>query len=162
MVHKQRDPKKEALWRRLVRRQARSGMTVRAWCLDRQVKEATFHWWRRELARRDSEQAPSARRGRQQARRNRDLENETGVRDLRKTTAKSQRTLCVASSDGVRSRDSGSGSAFIPIRLAEDRRDAGEGRIEIVLTDGRCVRVTGSVDRQALADVLTALEHPSC
>jgi len=59
MVHKKRDPKKEALWRRQVRGQARSGMTVRAWCLHEQVNEATFHWWRRELARRDGERQKS-------------------------------------------------------------------------------------------------------
>lgn len=152
MAHKKRDPTKESFWRRQVRGQARSGMTVRAWCRNEQVNEATFHWWRRELARRDAEQTPSGRRGRPQARRNRQT--------LRKTTAKSQRV-----------RRGTSSPAFVPVCMAEDGRDAGEGRdgrddgggrIEIVLTDGRCVRVTGSVDRQMLADVLAALEHPPC
>jgi hypothetical protein len=46
--------------------------------------------------------------------------------------------------------------------VAEDDQHDGGGRIEIVLADGRCVRVSGSVDRQTLTDVLAALEHPAC
>lgn len=138
MAHKRRDPKKEASWRRQVRRQARSGMTVRGWCLDQQVSEATFHWWRRELARRDGELKKSTRTGEQ-----------------KKPTRAQQRTRPAASSP-----------AFVPVRVAADDRDdgggrddpqAGESQIEIALPDGRCVRVTGSVDRQALADVLGVL-----
>ncbi len=56
---------------------------------------------------------------------------------------------------------------FVPVRVAEDNADErnriaiadGSGLIEIVLTDGRCVRVSGSVDQRNLADVLTVLEH---
>jgi hypothetical protein len=50
-----RDTLKENLWRRLVRRQASSGLSVRAWCRRRGVHEAAFYWWRRELARRDAQ-----------------------------------------------------------------------------------------------------------
>lgn len=136
MSHKRRDPKKEASWRRQIRRQARSGMTVRAWCLDQQVNEATFHWRRRELARGDGE--------------------------LEKPTRTQRRTRSTVTS----SSHPPLSPAFVPVRVAEDDRDDGrnrgdrdayEGRIEIVLPDGRCVRVTGSVDRQALTDVLEVL-----
>ena len=147
MAHKKRDPKKEASWRRQIRRQARSGMTVRAWCLDQQVSEARFHWWRRELARRDGELKKSTRTG-----------------ERKKPTRTQQRTRPAASSP-----------AFVPVRVAaddcddgggrDDRDDdggrddpqAGESQIEIALPDGRCIRVTGQVDRQALADVLEVL-----
>lgn len=50
-----RDPKKEAFWRRTVGRQPCSGMSVRAWCRKHSVREASFYWWRRQLARRDAE-----------------------------------------------------------------------------------------------------------
>ena len=63
MAHKRRDPKKEASWRRIIGRQARSGVTVRAWRLDRQLSEAAFHWRRRELARRDGEPKTPTRAG---------------------------------------------------------------------------------------------------
>jgi transposase-like protein len=53
-------------------------------------------------------------------------------------------------------------TAFVPVRITEDRSKPVDPRIEIVLTDGRCVRVHGSVDRQALADVLVVLEGDRC
>jgi len=63
-----RDLAKEAAWRRRVDRHAASGQSVRAWCCRHRVKETAFHWWRRELARRDAEQPwPARRDGRAQA-----------------------------------------------------------------------------------------------
>ena len=116
-----RDVKKESAWRRTVGRQARSGMSIRAWCRDRHVQEGTFHWWRRELARRDAEREPSVGR------------------------------------DAAKSSPS-----FVSVHVTEDGPAHGESRIEIVLTDGRCVRVTGSLDRQMLAGVLDVLEGGAC
>ena len=60
MAARQRDRKKELFWRRMVRRQAASGATVRAWCREHSVAEYSFYAWRRELAVRDAEQARSA------------------------------------------------------------------------------------------------------
>ena len=45
---------KAAMWRRMVRGHARSGMSIRAYCAQHEVKEPAFYWWRRELARRDA------------------------------------------------------------------------------------------------------------
>jgi hypothetical protein len=45
--------------------------------------------------------------------------------------------------------------AFVPVTVAAHVPAC--GRIEIVLRDGRRVRVTGPVDRQMLADVLAVL-----
>lgn len=53
-----RDRKKEAFWRRVKERQASSGMSIRAWCRKHSVRESSFYWWRRQLARRDA-QAPA-------------------------------------------------------------------------------------------------------
>src|SRR5450759_4656931 len=44
--------------------------------------------------------------------------------------------------------------AFLPVRVAEEASPAISGRIEIVLSNGRRVYVTGPVNRQALGDVL--------
>ena len=49
-----RDRKKEVFWRRTIRRQPRSGMSVRAWCRKHAVRESSFYWWRAQLARRDA------------------------------------------------------------------------------------------------------------
>ena len=50
---KVRDKSKEAFWRRTVRRQVQSGLTVRAFCREHAVRETAFYFWRRELARRE-------------------------------------------------------------------------------------------------------------
>jgi hypothetical protein len=55
-----RDPKKEAFWRKLIGGRAKSGLSIRAWCRRRGVNEVSFHWWRRELARRDTEPPQAA------------------------------------------------------------------------------------------------------
>ncbi len=47
-----RDLKKEELWRRRLGTQAGSGLSVRAWCRQHELRESAFHWWRRQLAQR--------------------------------------------------------------------------------------------------------------
>ena len=56
-VGKPRDPNRELFWRRMVRRQSESGLSVRAWCARHDLREATFYWWRTALARRDAKPA---------------------------------------------------------------------------------------------------------
>lgn len=116
-----RDLTKEAVWRRRLDRHADSGQTVRAWCRRHGVKEAVFHWWRRELARRNAEQAPSVHRD-----------------------AEVQAT------------------SFVPVHLTDDAAWSGDGQLEIELTDGRRVRVTGTVNREMLTQVLDVLERRAC
>jgi desulfoferrodoxin (superoxide reductase-like protein) len=50
---KQRDPRKEAHWRMHLQRQQASGGTARAYCRLHGLAESAFHYWRREIARRD-------------------------------------------------------------------------------------------------------------
>jgi len=49
-----RDRSKADYWRRMIRRQAASGLSVRAWCGRHDLAEASFYWWRRQLGRRDA------------------------------------------------------------------------------------------------------------
>jgi hypothetical protein len=56
---KRRDPVKEQFWRRTIADQARSGLSVRAFCEREDLEPWNFHWWRQALARRDRE-VPSA------------------------------------------------------------------------------------------------------
>lgn len=44
-----RETTREMFWRRLIRGQARSGMSIRGWCRQHAVQEASFYWWRRRL-----------------------------------------------------------------------------------------------------------------
>jgi hypothetical protein len=50
-----RNAQKEAYWRDVVERQARSGLSVRRFCAEQNISEASFYGWRRKLARRDQE-----------------------------------------------------------------------------------------------------------
>ena len=50
-----RDWQKEAKWRRWLRAQAESGLSVRAWCRRHGQRESAFYWWRTQVARRDAE-----------------------------------------------------------------------------------------------------------
>ena len=57
--HGRRDAAKEAWWRRQVEAQHRSGLTIRAFCQEQHLSEASFYAWRKELAKREREKSPS-------------------------------------------------------------------------------------------------------
>ena len=59
---KRRDPAREKFWRRTIRKQQRSGLSVRDFCHREGLKGWTFRWWRQKLARRDQEPS-TARQG---------------------------------------------------------------------------------------------------
>lgn len=52
-----RDPAKERFWREVIQRQQKGGLTVSAFCVAEGLKDWSFHWWRRELAKRDREKS---------------------------------------------------------------------------------------------------------
>ena len=49
-----RDRGKEAFWRDTLRKQGRSGLTIRAYCRKHHLGESLFYFWRRELVRWDA------------------------------------------------------------------------------------------------------------
>lgn len=59
-----RDPKREAFWRKALRRRERSGLTIAAFCKRERLKETAYYYWLREIPRRDAAQAPSTNSGR--------------------------------------------------------------------------------------------------
>lgn len=122
-----RDPEKEAHWRGLIHDQPGSGLSIRAWCARRRVRESSYFWWRRELARRDGDaRTPASRRG-------------SGARP-----AKFVPVRVTADSSAADAFDLSAASGSL-------------SRIEIVFPDQRCVRLVGPVDRQALSDVLAVV-----
>jgi len=52
---KQRDPRKEQFWRRVVQQWRNSGLSVRQFCQLRDLSEASLYAWRRILQERDAE-----------------------------------------------------------------------------------------------------------
>ena len=59
---KRRDPARERFWRRTIRDQQQSELSVRDFCRREGLKDGAFRWWRQELQRRDGE-PPIAPRG---------------------------------------------------------------------------------------------------
>jgi hypothetical protein len=54
-MRRKRDLAKERFWRQAIRRRQASGSSVREFCLRERLSQASFHNWRREIARRDAE-----------------------------------------------------------------------------------------------------------
>src|SRR5271163_3305465 len=54
-MNKQRDPRKERLWRRTLRQWRTSGLSIRAFCQQHDLSEPSFYAWRRILADRDAQ-----------------------------------------------------------------------------------------------------------
>lgn len=114
---------RESFWRRMVEGHRSSGLPVKAWCGQHNLRESAFYWWRRQLAQRDAE----------------------GSKSLAPRSAPRR-------------------AGLVPVRITADGSPIGiapsagtQQRIEIVLPDERRVCIVGSVDRQALTDVLTVL-----
>ncbi|QDS98854.1 IS66 family insertion sequence element accessory protein TnpA [Adhaeretor mobilis] len=53
MANKQRDPVKEAAWRKALHQFAASGLSVREFCRREQLAESAFYAWRRTISDRD-------------------------------------------------------------------------------------------------------------
>ena len=125
---RRRDTAREAHWRRVVRGQQHSGLSIRQFCREQQVRESAFYHWRSELRRRAAEIL-------------------SGV--------------ALAKPEGRRRQPCPSTAAFVPVHVTRDAGPAAPGRIEIVLSGGRRIRVMAPVDRAALADVLAVLATAS-
>jgi transposase-like protein len=66
MANHERDAAKERFWRDVFKRQAKSGLSVRAFCQREQLTESAFFAWRRTIGERDGEAKPRTSRGRPQ------------------------------------------------------------------------------------------------
>ena len=51
----ERDVEKERYWRQVIREAARSGLSIREFCRQHDLKESRFHWWQRTLKNRSQE-----------------------------------------------------------------------------------------------------------
>jgi len=129
---KDRDGRREAQWRRIIREHNRSGLTIREFCRRGRLTETAFYFWRSELRRREVERCEVEQEQRRQP------------------------------AHRVRRRQAAASPAFVAVRVEEHSAVAGGGRIEIELSGGRRVHVAPPVDRQTLADVLAVLEGAPC
>ena len=134
-----RDRAKEWRWRRLLRQWRRSGLTGRAFCAVERLSEPSFYAWKREIARRDQEQRQTAK----------------------KLLAARQGQSVTASSRAEFARQkAASGPGFVKLALPAD--DASPSSIEVVVSQGRVLRVRAGFDENLLRQLLRVLEEPSC
>ncbi len=129
------DPQKQAYWEDMLRRWQASGQTVRNDCHDAGVRESALYFWRRELARRS--QSSEA----------------TGPSPTTSPVTPAPRSL-------PRSRHST--PSFLPVRVVDSVAMGASRAVEIVLAQGRTVRVGAGFDRRTLVDVLAVLEVQPC
>lgn len=127
MANRQRNAAKEQRWRELIRRWQRSGQTIRGFCLQHQLSEASLYAWRRTIAERDQDVATS--------------------KPARPRLRKRQRDR--------------SGAKFLPVRVVPTSMPSAWS-IEVVLSNGRVLRVLSGFDAHVLRQLLVVLEEPSC
>ena len=122
-----RSEEKRAYWRDVLERQRESGLSVRQFCREHQVSEASFHSWKRRIAGDDRDDAASSEDGDQ------------------KLLAKKQ----VA-------RQTENAAVFIPVRVSAAGGSALEIvhprghvlRVPAVFDEGALRRVLGVLDQQ--------------
>lgn len=56
VAKQKRDPKLEKFWRKTIRRRERSGLTVVGFCREEGLSASSYHFWKREIRRRDEAQ----------------------------------------------------------------------------------------------------------
>jgi hypothetical protein len=149
---------RQSRWQEIVRKQRQSGQSVRAYCREAGIEESAFYWWRRELARRSQQRSdrtppgrgtPQGKAARPQGK-------------LARPAARSTRQGEPARPAARRSSHAVAEVGFLPVRLAAERGAEAGHAIEIVLGGDRVLRIPPGFDRQALLDVLGALEIRGC
>ncbi len=159
-----RNLEKERYWREIAVRFERSGMKVRAFCEQEQIKEHQFFGWRRELKRRDAD------RGTSEDLRGHDSQSPTLRHDHRRND---RNDLQMPNTDAHASTSRG--VAFAPLHVvaspptnpsppstSRSSPPTGPSSIEIIVGDGRRVAVTPGFDPEALAQVLAVVEQHKC
>jgi len=103
---------KARYWKKVIQQAARSGVSIREFCQQRQLTVSQFYWWQRRL-----QQAPP------------------------------------------RPKKRGSGGTSASFVLVSEPGEGSEAGIELVLGDGRRIRIHKGVDATTLRAVLAALEN---
>jgi hypothetical protein len=133
MQHGGPDRSKEQYWRGILRQWRRSGLSGRSFCRVHGLSEPSFYAWRRTSQQRDQQASPESQGA------------------ARRATTPVQRTAALpCRRDGLPN--------FVPVTIA-----APTPSLELVLGDGRSVRVPAGFDAATLRQLLAVLqETPPC
>jgi hypothetical protein len=105
------DVEKQRYWQRTIGAAAQSGMSIREFCRQRQVKESQFYWWQRKLK-----------------------------------------------ADQQERKLSPGGDGRASFALVSEEAGSLPAGLELVLRDGRRLRISKGVEEESLRAVLAALE----
>ena len=127
---------RERFWRKAISKRERSGLTIRAFCEREELTESAYHFWRRELLKRD------------------------GMLD--QSLSRRRRTV----KDGSESRPSPTFASLtlegVSPEIARISSIDASMPIEIVLRDNVRIRVGPGVDPHTLDQVLRLMEQRTC
>jgi hypothetical protein len=159
-----RDPAKENYWRRQLALWQKSGLSIRAFCKEHGVVEASFYTWRRELIIRARESGST--------------EEITGAEQMTPNTLKDARGRTIAiryrqtdqSAMETLLNDDAKPNPFVPIRIfqrdespqasCEIDPSSGSSRadVEISLPGGAVIRLSESSNIRLVAELLSVLK----
>ena len=127
-----RDLSLERAWRKRMRQQERSGLTIRQFCQQEGLVDHQFSWWRSELKRRAIKS-----RGR--------------TKNRTKSTKPAQRKQTIK-------RSATTAAGFLPVHVESSLMPS----VEIVLDEPPRIRVTRGFDAELLREVMLAVEQVGC
>lgn len=131
--------KGEAFWRRALKRRAKSGMTIAEFCASEGLKTTTYHYWQREIKRRDDESPPKHMPVSEK------MKNQISAGALRDDESQSQH---MPVGDGQ----------LVPVQVVDDQAMA---VVEIVASNGFVIRVSEQASTEHLKRVLQAVDELS-
>jgi len=132
MTQCQRRRKARRKWQRLVSEQGRSGQSVAAFCREHELRASHFFWWKKRLR----AAGPKVQRA-----------PLTKFLEVKLTPAGPERAGLAWAS-----------GAEVLARPAADQPPAGEGRVEVVLPNGRSLRVGRGFDAELVRALVAVLE----
>ena len=160
--HLRSDPAKEEFWRQRLDEQEASGLSVRAFCRREGFGDSLFYWWRREIARRG---APDVAEGQLKKLDGTDLPPSFAelLPAISAETAPAMREQRKPPSAPRARRTKSFSLPGAPASVAYDLRASSLTRgnssvIEVVLSNGRALRVARGFDPDLLLEVTRLLE----
>lgn len=163
------DPQKQSHWEEVVRRWERSGQSVRQYCRAEGLGEAAFYWWRRELSRRGllSDAAAKLRADASRVTSTARLTSISGMAPAARTTSTSRAAATSHATRAPRMTRRASSPcrravSFLPVEVVEAGAASAGSGVEIILAQGRTLRVRAGFNPQTLAAVLAVLEARPC
>lgn len=142
--HTPRDPVKEAFWRGVFQEWEVSGIGQKAFCDRRGLKLTTFEYWRKEISRRDAETKSG------------DTSTSPSSSTKASPAPVSPPTPGSTMSAGSPSKGNGQKPVLMPVRVIA------RATLEVVLANGRVIRVPDGVDPNHLRAVLAVAEETPC